>query len=206
MALVQTGRTGSEREALAIKSEFSRDVERIRADSQLSDAGKEAAIARAYVTAQEALGRMQAQQEADAKRRVRALEREIFGLYGAADASESISYRDAQDRAAALPDDGEQQALRLLHQAERSGDRHLAKAIVQRALEARWAQVLNAYADEHPGSEPKLQELVDIYVGLPGSESLARLLGRAMAYELPKPAELVRFGEVRLRDLAETKF
>lgn len=191
MAYLQTGTTEQQRKAIEIRGEFNRNVAAIRASTTLNDAGKREAIQNHYDRAAERLTTLATEDARTTADRKRKLERDLFGLSGTADSSTAISYRDAQDRVAAIDGSDQQQAVRLLTQAERSGDNHLAKAVALRAFEEGWVDVLNSYADSHPGTEAKIQELLDMQPNN-SSAALAAVLGAAMTYELPRPAELGR--------------
>lgn len=170
---------------------FRRDLEGIRADPSLTASGKREQIALAYQQALGEIHQARADEERHIAERKEYLEDNLFNVTPRTGAADFISYRDAQDRVASIPaDDAEDTAMRYLAQAERSGDTHLAKAVIQRAMEEEWVPVLNRYAETHAGTEPKLQELFDLTAGTRTTTSLMQSFITEGTYTIPAPAEL----------------
>jgi hypothetical protein len=134
VAYIQTGNSEQQRKALQIKADFQRHLDRVRADTSLSDSGKRAMIQSYHDEYTRELATLEGDESRALANRKLKLERDLFGLAGISDSSTAISYRDAQDRVAALDSGAQNEALRLLSQAERSGDTHLAKAVALRAF------------------------------------------------------------------------
>lgn len=180
--------TPTRTKALALQGEFQRGVAGIRSDTNLSAEGRQAAILPLYNATKVKIDALRAQEQTDATRRQATLEREIFGTIGSSDPGAVISYRDAQDRANALPAiGGEADAVRLLEQAQRSGDTQLAKAIAQRAFTVGWVNALNAFGEANPRTGEQIQELFDIHQD---QGSRASQFDASMAFNVPKPPEI----------------
>lgn len=125
-------------------------LESIRADNRLTPAGKRQQIAAAYLRAFRTVNEVKAKLDADKAKKIGGLRKDLFGLNGTADAQQAISFRDAQARAAELGLEDQEKALKLLDQAELSGDDIMVKALMQGSVELQWDQVANAYIDNHP--------------------------------------------------------
>ena len=150
-----------------------------------------------YVTTRDTVARLQADDQAATSARHTTLERDLFGLTGFTDASAAISFRDAQDRASGITD--ERDALRLLNQAELSGDDHLAKAVALRSLQEAWPAVSAAYATARPGAAAKMQELANM-----STTGIADSLTASAAYYMPAPRELAGIPDHTIDELART--
>jgi hypothetical protein len=150
-----------------LNAKLNSEVDRVRTDRAFTSEAKRVLLARAYLDARTQMDAARAHVRGSREQERARLTRELFsvaGLLGNIATAETragvaVSLRDAQDRAARLA--GEEEALDLLARAERSGDEVLARAVVERSLEQLWLAPLNAYAEAHPGTEPKLQRLVD---------------------------------------------
>ncbi|UXA14083.1 hypothetical protein KXD97_10045 [Mycobacterium sp. SMC-8] len=96
----------------------------------------------------------------DAKRQT--LEKRLFGLSGvtSSDPGQVLLYRDAQDRAARLTQSDE--AAQVYAAAVRSDDKILAAAIVARALDAGWNNIVNEYATQNPTAGEDLKDLAKL--------------------------------------------
>lgn len=185
-------------------AEFRTQLEKIRADQNLAPEGKRSQIARAYTEALKEIHQARADEERHATERQEYLERDLFGIIPTTGGADLISYRDAYDRVANLPQDGAQDAaIRLLTQAERSNDTHLAKAVIQRAMEEEWVGVLNRYAETHAGTEHKLQELFDMTTGTSTAFGLMASFVAEGTYTLPVPTELRSLPPTAIEDLAD---
>jgi len=198
MATVQAGTTESQRKAIDTITAYQGQVSAIRGDTGLSQEGKRVRLARAYITTRDAVAQIQAGEQAANATRSDTLERDLFGLSGLADAGAAISYRDAQDRAANIEDSRD--ALRLLKQADLSGDVHLAKAVALRALQEGWVDASSAYAASHLEIDGKMRELLSLHPT--GDQGIAQLLGAAASYVVTAPAELAAVSDQAIAGLA----
>lgn len=173
--------------ARAVRAKYERDVAAINADTRLNAIGRAEMINDLYIAAKAELEGLRAEELRESTERRRRLERDIFGLPGTADPSVAISFRDAQDRANAIETEDEGQALRLLRQASQSGDTHLAKALITRAVEVGWSRVIDAYSAEHPGTEAKLAELTALSIEDGSLKNIVSRLAAEAVYMLSPP-------------------
>jgi hypothetical protein len=181
------------------------ELARIRGNRAYTPDAKQVLVARAYRKHKQQLDALREQDESNRKQTRAQLSRDLFGIDSLVNLSDptgsratlAVSFRDAQDRAARI--EKEQEAVDLLARAERSGDRVLAKAIVERAYTELWVAPMNAYAEAHPGTEEKLQQLIDMDRAPLG----ARLLTQ-MEYSLSKPPELSSASDRQIDSLAES--
>lgn len=189
--------------ATSLKISFRDNLEAIRNDNSLTESGKQSQIARAYNEALAGIENARAEEERHASERREYLEADLFGITPLSGGADLISYRDAYDRVADIPQDGAQDtALRLLTQAERSHDSHLAKAVIQRAMEEEWTPVLNRYAETRAGTEHKLQELFDMTAGTSTTFGLMAGFVAEGTYSLPVPIELRNLTQAGIQDVA----
>ncbi|WP_432457943.1 hypothetical protein [Cellulomonas iranensis] len=193
---VTAGTSAQQTQAYEINVAYQRNIAAIRADSNLSDEGKVSEMAAAYTSAAETLRGLQSQEQASDSARRTSLMREVFGIQGTPDPSAAISYRDAQDRAASLVN--ERDAVRLIEQADLSGDEHLARAAARSAYENGWGDALTAFAASRPQLASKLQELREL------QPSIDRILGAGWSFAIVKPTELERYSDVTIARLARS--
>lgn len=142
--------------AMALVGEHNRTVEYIRNNKNLTPKGKQKQIGANYLQHKQQITALEAEDKAARTSKADSLRRSLFGLSGSSDANATISYRDAQDRVAAI--DSEEKALELLDRADLSNDEILTKAIVGKAAEAGWGNLVNTYTAKHPYYGSKLQE------------------------------------------------
>lgn len=186
-----------------IRQSFSDRAEALRSNANLSSEGLRARLARAYLEAKTEMQALQTRQGDDVQSRIRALNAKVWGLddiagrNGTDRASASVSYRDAQDRAAAV--ETMQGALALLVRAEATGDELLARALAARAASeplSGWGDVLEAYFNERPQKVAAYLELRDL------SRS-PRSGADIFAFAVPVPQELGTMPEYQVQALAD---
>lgn len=177
--------------------QFQHTATATRADTNLSDAGKQKLIADAYLLTKEALHQHRTAENAVISTTRTTLERKLFGQTST-DPSSIIAYRDAQDRVRAIEPGGEAQALDMLRTARLSGDTTLAAALVARATEAGWREVIDAYKNDNPSGAADLQDLARLNGW---TESWQMQVEATFAYDLAKPKELERYSDHSLREL-----
>ncbi|MFE8884930.1 hypothetical protein ACFYLX_03685 [Pseudarthrobacter enclensis] len=182
--------------AMSLIGEHNDQIERIRQDRNLTPEGKTRRIAAVHLRYRRQVTQLEAEDKASRASQADSLRRSLFGLYGT-DPNSLISYRDAQDRAGSI--DSEDKALDLLDRADLSNDEILAKAIVGRAAEIGWNSVVRTYTAKHPYYGEKLQELAQL-----GQDetSVEAIMNHAMSYSLPAPAEVARYSEGMIEQLA----
>jgi hypothetical protein len=183
--------------ALALIGEHNHGIDYIRNNKNLTPEGKTKQIAATYLQYKQQITALEAEDKAARVSKADSLRRSLFGLTGSSDANATISYRDAQDRVAAIQD--EDQALELLDRADLSSDEILTKAIVGRAAEAGWINVVNTWSDKHPYYGSKLQELANLHNE---ENSIEGVMNHAMSYTLTAPAEIARCSDGMMENLA----
>ncbi|WGY04325.1 hypothetical protein QI633_11265 [Nocardioides sp. QY071] len=149
--------------AMAIHDKLNATLARVRGNKDLNDDGRLRQLAKAYTDAKVQLTSLREQFEGERAATVTKLNREIFGATSVSGA-DAISLRDAADRASQITDPAD--ALRLVQQANDTGDEVLARAIAQVAhrnhagfLGAAWAPVLEAFLAERPVIAARLTQL-----------------------------------------------
>jgi hypothetical protein len=188
--------TPATQSAMRIRQTFDKTVAGIRTDDDLSDFGKQRAMAAAYLKCADALAEIRTgESDAIAARRTE-LEQQIFGI-GSTDPMAAMDYRDALDTAekSNQPKD----ALTKLARITRTKDETLAKAIASHAVEMGWSGVLDAYAADRPAVRDALAELRQI-----DSETadLTGQFARGVIYSPQKPPELQRFTNSMIKTMA----
>ena len=190
--------TPETQQGMRIRAAFDKTCATIRANTELSDLGKQRAMAAAWLKTRASLAEIQATETRAVVARRAELELQIFGI-GTGGPAAAADYRDAQDRAerCAQPAD----ALRLLNRTTRTGDETLAKAIAGFSVEQGWTGVLDHYASTRPAVRDALAELqqIDHDAADAGSH-----IARGAIYTPTKPAELQRFSDLMITDLATT--
>lgn len=182
--------------AIALIGEHNRNADYIRNNKNLTPEGQRKQIAANYLQYKKQIAALEAEDKAARASKADSLRRTLFGL-SSSDANATISYRDAQDRVAAIKD--ENQALELLDRADLGNDEILTKAIVGRAAEAGWGNLVNTYTAKHPYYGSKLQELASIHQQ---ETSIEGVMNHALSYSLSTPAEIARHSEGMIENLA----
>lgn len=149
------------KKAESIQANYHHAIDQIRADKRLTPEGKRQQIAAEFLRASRGVTAIKEGIAATKTQRISSLRRDLFGAT-AGDAHSAISYRDAQDRVGALQYDEQDKAVKLLDQAELSGDDVMVKAVIQRSLELTWDRVANSYIEKHPYYGEKLEELWEL--------------------------------------------
>lgn len=114
-------------------------------------------------------------------------------------ASAAVSYRDAQDRIAALKSAREADAL--MTRALGSGDELLARALAQtaydqRAYDTTWGDILNRYLATRPAAQRAVEQLLAIDSTKVGAQSM-------FAFILATPSELAGMQPFQMSALAD---
>jgi len=176
------------RQADQIHTNYAKALERIRSDKNLTSEGKKEQIAAEYNRAAGSLNAIKESFNTAKILRTHVLRRDLFGS-AATDAQTAISFRDAQDRVGSLGQFDQKKALKLLDQAELSGDAVMVKAIMQRAIELSWTDVADSYGGKHPQYGEKLKELLSLQTPS-GIFSSRETMEKGLILHLQKPAEL----------------
>ncbi|PRA83508.1 hypothetical protein [Microbacterium sp. MYb66] len=144
-----------------IKDSLNTALDKVRNDGRLTPQAKRQEIARHYLDAKQQLNGLLGEERAITAKKRNDVERDIFGQRDPG-ASGIIAFRDAQDRALRLGPDDEDHALALLISARHSTDDTLATAILSRALQLKWGDVVTAYTDSYPDQAARLEDLTNI--------------------------------------------
>jgi hypothetical protein len=188
--------TEETRRAMRVRQTFDKTCAGIRADSNMSELGKQRAMAAAWLKCRAALVEIRATETDAVVARRAELEGQLFGI-GSTNPMAAADYRDAQDRAeqCAQPKD----ALRLLDRTTRTHDETLAKAIAGFAVEQGWSGVLDVYASTRPAVQDALAELTAIDAMTSDS---TQQLGRGAIYNPTTPRELSHLTSGMIAQLA----
>ncbi len=141
------------------RQEFSERAERIRSDRDLSGKAKRRKISEAYEEATRRHQELVGQLNKAADKEIRDLERSVFAISYPHEANtwrdrEAVrqSYRDAAFRAFGA---STQDLDRMLHRAERVGDKQLGRAVYHEALERGINSVMETYWELHPETKDR---------------------------------------------------
>lgn len=171
----------------------SRRYAETRNDPDISDEKRQRRLARVWVEHRDALATLSGDNQRTGDNRKDSLARRLYGLPANGD---SLSYRDALDRAHQIDAGDTRAALRLLEQARVTGDDLLSRAILAVAYTNRWNDVVNAYTDANPTAYKDAEELWDLH------HNNARTLLTTFALIAPKPRELNQYGDQHIENLA----
>lgn len=186
-------------EAIALRDQYARDVDKIRNDSTLSDEGKRIKLAKAYTAMTAKVEALRKAQQDERTSRTATLERRVFGT--GSDPAAVATYRDAVSRAEAVTD--EEQARQLLDRAVRIGDTQLAKAVALVATERSYTRVWSSYADTLSGYDRTVfNELAELKRD--GIDKKTERMTESMAFSLSKPRELSNVNRGGLDQLANS--
>jgi hypothetical protein len=191
-------------QAAQIAAERDRMIETIMADANLSQAGKQRAVAKQHQAAVERMQVLKDNFSGGSVITAQELGKQLFGADQVTGA-DAISMRDAHDRAAQVEDP--QAAAALLDAARMYGDEHLARAVAHRAYNESqsplvgpaWSPVVEAYASSRPEVAERLQEYHEAR-----SQTMQDNLAAGFAFALPKPPIIDRLHEHQIAELAES--
>ena len=167
-----------------LQNEYRRQLNAVRQDAGLSDVGKAQALAQVWRSYSARISELNKLDYDTQVAKYDKLEAVLFGT--TADSPESaLSFRDAFDRANKITD--QKDAMTALGSARLSGDTVLARAIVMRAWQANWREVIDAYAIGNPSVASQIAELNAIRDQL---DSLVSKFGGSMNVSMRMPEEL----------------
>jgi len=175
-------------------SQFNADVQATREDLTLSPVGRYRRLKSLYETTRDQVGQMRSTLDQGNNGDRRTLERRLFGLPAGADASDAVSFRDAQDRVEQVrraEDLGE-----LMERAATSGDEMLLRAGFARAWRESlnplgsdtWSGLVSEYLDQYPAARRDADALAQLMSPGGKTRAFAEQIGMTVA----KPAELNR--------------
>lgn len=182
MATLDLGSTPEQQQAAIVIDAHGKRADAIRRETRLSDEGKQAQLAANYLAHQKQLDTLRANATGAVESRKTQLRKQLFGV--AQDPATLASFRDAQARAAELPN--AQAAHDALDRAAITGDHLQAKATALTAADRGWSDALDHYAADTPGAGDALAELAQLNSGDP---RITRVTND-MAFSLPLPPEL----------------
>lgn len=196
-----TPRTKQHELAETTRQQYQGRVEEIRNDRRFTPEAKQQAIAKLYRDTNHQLGQLRDERDATLNSRRTALEAEMFGLPKYASTSDTLSYRDALDRASRAEDG---KALAALYDtAAISNDTILAKAILAKAYGDGEVDVINRYLEDHTTLETKAQELWDIRYGDEAAGQTLQNTLNDFAFQADKPTEIRALSDSLIEQVAE---
>ncbi|MCS5715110.1 hypothetical protein NVV95_11160 [Herbiconiux sp. CPCC 205716] len=142
--------------AKSLQKTIGDDQKAIENNPNLSPEGRKADLAEMKEAARSRMASIRAEENKLATDRRDSLRRTVMGTVGY-DSSSIISYRDAQDRAAKLADRDD--AARVMERALTSGDKALASAVAEVALDRGYRDVYNSYASANPAIAEAAKDL-----------------------------------------------
>lgn len=181
-----------------IRARLGKEVERIRAQKNLTREGKAAQLARAVDQAQDKLTELGTGETEDLLASDARITSDFFGHYRP-DPTQIISIRDAADRAARIKN--AEECAKLMNRAELHGDTVLLRALAQECAQRRtpmepaYGTLFEQWAEQQPGGPEALEQLAGINHEL--HDTGARLL-RERAFSVgPLPEELRGVGNLK---------
>jgi hypothetical protein len=188
----------------AVNAGYPAAAARIRANEDLSAAGRRRALAQARTAVKAKTSRISDAAWSGAELAGRDARHRAFGLRSA-DPAAIVAFRDAQDRVAQCKTPAE--ARELAARAERYGDTGMATAVAAVAMERMgsgapdadsWGGLLGDWLSQHPEREADIRELGD---ALDATSDKARLYDSAWLY-LPPDPELAGMTDSQIAALA----
>lgn len=148
-------------EATGTRTRYNTQREDVAADPTLTPEGKRLQTNEAAEAANAKLADLHQQEVKLIQSEYERLERAVFGT-PPTDSSGIIAFRDAQERAIRLEysEDGHTAAAAYLRQAKLSGDQQLASAVLARAMDLGWSDLVGEYRDAYPTTARALDDLV----------------------------------------------
>lgn len=149
---VERGRASADQ----VRSEYQSVIAEIDSDDTRTESWKQERRDKAHAEMVAKLRKAHEREKETIDNTIRHIRREMNSTFGE-DGSSVIAYRDAQDRAGRLTT--EEDAVRLIEQAERSSDRTLALAAFHRSVSKLWMEAVSTFTDSFPEYGAKAQEL-----------------------------------------------
>ena len=175
----------------SIRASLRRTCDEIRDNRSLDERGRKREIAKVVLAHRKKAAALREDFNATGKARRKELEMRLFGL---PEGGDSLSYRNAIDRAEAIKSPLAAEAL--LAQAQGTGDTLLGRAVARYAASKGWWDIAGTYAAE-AGHSLALDELSGM-----GSRT-QDALGEAALFAVPNPPEL---GGLRADDSTLERF
>ena len=140
----------------AVQAAHANSIRDLNADNRISNSERRNQADQVRADTQAKLDALKDQEDTAIATERRDLQRRINGAT-TDDPAAVISFRDAQDRAAALDDS--QETAALMRRALDSGDSVLANAVLGRAVELGHDDTIDAYTAEHPDAADAVRDL-----------------------------------------------
>lgn len=161
-----------------MRTNFDRYRREVNASPNLTPEGRAATLDPMRNDLNEAMRSLSAQEKALVASGIQDLQRMVFGTAGTSPDA-VISFRDAQERAARLDGTEAQDAMRRALLGQDDG---LAQAILRRAIEEGWRNVVAMYIEEKPTSEPYIKDLTKL---LGFKNNATQQFGSTLQYWIP---------------------
>jgi hypothetical protein len=180
-------------------NDYNAKLRTVREDDNLSDVGKQRALAKLYVQHRDEINDIRAKANAGYQDRKGYLMGETFGVHGATNPAEVMAMRDAMARTAdiATPD----QARKLFQQAHLTGDEYMRRAIAAHAFSQRgpsdlgehWGRLFNDYAGTQ---DERRQGLIAELDQLHQADSKRAKFQEQILCGIGQPTELTGHGDI----------
>lgn len=187
-------------QARVAKTNFSKQVDDIRADTYLTKDGRKAMIARLYTRYKSDVAALREQHRAARQSYQLDLERRLFGNSEASTGFDTISYRDAMDRVDQLGRGDQKDAMRLLARAEMTNDEPMRKAVLMRAFRDGWDEVVSQEVDKRPELRESLTQLESVILEASGAQGKFE---ESVLFGMQKPEEIRGMSDQALELAAE---
>lgn len=184
---------------------YNKRAKEIRANPDLSDAGKRKALAKLYAAEKNTVAKLRDTDNNTVATRRAQLEKQLFSIgsepnYGQA----VIAYRDAKDRVRQIKTGHDAQLA--MREAIRDGDAYMAKALFSRAWDqsrdrltgSGWGAIVNAYVNEYA---PRLASAAEELARIQNADTRAARMTQAIETSVTRPPELQGMTEYDLQRL-----
>lgn len=150
----------------------------IEQDRNLSPEGKRAHILPLQDNLKTKLADMQAQEMKLLTDKMESLQSSLITKLGSS-SSDIIAMRDAEERADRL--ENQEEAVRVIQRAVRSGDKSLAHAVLRRGMDSGWSDVVAIATEAYPDAAQIISDIAEVDRALNGLDFITH---RAMAYNI----------------------
>lgn len=147
-------------QAIDAISRYREHRRQIEADTKLTSEGKHELLRDTHRAVKEGVAKLQQQEDAAVAAKQESLQRSLVARLGS-NGADVVAMRDAEDRADKLNDSNE--AMRAIERAVRMDDRSLAHAVIRRANEAGWTDVVDKAAQAYPSAGEAIKDLAALH-------------------------------------------
>ncbi|GAA1250071.1 hypothetical protein JOF42_002347 [Microbacterium phyllosphaerae] len=151
---------GYRAKAIAEISQYRELHDKLKTDPSLTPLGKQEVLADAHRLVTESVAKIQKQEETAIATKAESLQRSLVARIGTS-GGDLVAMRDAEERADRLEDDKD--AMRTIERAIRSDDRPLAHAVIRKANESGWADVVNKAAEAYPSAGEAIRDAAALH-------------------------------------------